>query len=184
MPCTWINLNSELYFYQTMDIVLTCSSISAASSADKSLFINPVKTAAMSTAPCMYLTLSTHPILFVFKQIVPSDSMQPKLHDKYTHHQWLMDWIWYIFKASIWVTPIPTFFYCHSISLIQGFPGLLCECNERSYKQNMMQWLKLPEIELSFFFFLTLAYFSVVYSCISCCLAAVWYHFPLFWYHW
>ena len=73
-----------------MDIVLTCTSISAASSADKSLFINPVKTAAMSMAPCIYLTLSTHPILFVFKQIVPTDNMQPKLHDKYTHHQWLM----------------------------------------------------------------------------------------------
>ena len=55
-------------------------------------FLQPAKAAAMCTA----LRAETRPIQpFLLaqnlssKQIVPTDNVWPKLHDKYTCHQWL-----------------------------------------------------------------------------------------------
>ena len=58
-------------------------------------FLQPAKAAAM----CMALRAETHspppipPFLLEqnlsSKQIVPTDNVRPKLHDKYTRHQWL-----------------------------------------------------------------------------------------------
>ena len=58
-------------------------------------FLQPANAAAMCTAP----HAETHPSPPIppfllaqnlsSKRIVPTDNMRPKLHDKYTHHQWL-----------------------------------------------------------------------------------------------
>ena len=58
-------------------------------------FLQPAKAAAMCTAP--HAETRPPPPIPPFllaqnissKQIVPTDNMRPKLHDKYTHHQWL-----------------------------------------------------------------------------------------------
>ena len=58
-------------------------------------FLQPAKAAAMCMAPHAE-TWPPPPIpLFLLaqylssKRIAPTDNMQPKLHDKYTCHQWL-----------------------------------------------------------------------------------------------
>ena len=56
-------------------------------------FLQPVKTATMCTA-CHDYAHPPPPTFFasakpIFKQIASTDNMRPKLHDKYTPHQWL-----------------------------------------------------------------------------------------------
>ena len=62
-------------------------------------FLQPAKAAAMCMAPRAE-TRPPPPIPpFLLaqnlssKRIAPTDNMRPKLHDEYTHHQWLKD-IW------------------------------------------------------------------------------------------
>ena len=64
----------------------------AQASADEGFFLQP---AAMCTAPCAETRLPPPVLPFLLsqnlssKQIVPTDNMRPKFHDKYTRHQWL-----------------------------------------------------------------------------------------------
>ena len=60
-------------------------------------FLQPAKTATMCTA-CLEYARPPPPIpsfllaqKLYLKQIVSTDNMRPKLHDEYTHHQWLKE---------------------------------------------------------------------------------------------
>ena len=58
-------------------------------------FLQPDKAAAMCTAPRAEIHLPPFIPHFLLaqnpssKRIVPTDNMQPKLHDEYIRHQWL-----------------------------------------------------------------------------------------------
>ena len=60
-------------------------------------FLQLAKTAAICTACHDYASPPPPVPPFLLaqnlssKQIAPTDNMQPKLHDVYTHHQWLKD---------------------------------------------------------------------------------------------
>ena len=52
-------------------------------------FLQPAKAAAMFMAPHAETRPPLPFLLVSLKPIAPTDNMRPKLHDEYTHHQWL-----------------------------------------------------------------------------------------------